>query len=153
MIKYSVIVSRVMPALTAAIVLAGCGGKSLGILPTMQHTPAPVPQGQATLATMILKGSPGFVNSVGHTVYVFDADLASPGQSVCNGACAANWPPVGVPSAMLTTGFSSITRADGSKQLAFDGRPLYTFAFDVNVGDTNGDGVNAFGGLWHIARP
>ena len=152
MIKYSAIVSRVMPALTAAIVLAGCGGgTSMGILPVMQHTP--VPTGQATLATMTLKGSPGFVNSVGHTVYVFDADLASPGQSVCNGACAANWPPVGVPSAMLTSGFTSITRADSSKQLAFNGRPLYTFAFDVNVGDTNGDGVNAFGGLWHIARP
>jgi predicted lipoprotein with Yx(FWY)xxD motif len=38
-------------------------------------------------------------------------------------------------------------------QLAYKTRALYTFSGDVRPGDTNGDGVNAFGGLWHVARP
>ena len=71
-----------------------------------------------------------------------------------DGDCAANWPPVAPPTGKaLVAPFSTITRDDGSKQLAFAGRPLYTFIVDQGPGQTSGDGINAFGGLWHIARP
>jgi predicted lipoprotein with Yx(FWY)xxD motif len=134
--------------LVAAAVLAGCGGGSSS---TVTHMPV-VNTGQV-LSTAMLKGANGFVNPAGLTVYVFDADLASPGHSVCNGQCAGNWPPVAPPSANLPSPWTAIARSDGSMQLAYAGRPLYTFVFDAHTGDTNGDGVNAFGGLWHIARP
>jgi len=39
-----------------------------------------------------------------------------------------------------------INRPDGSKQLAYDGWPLYYFSNDVNPGDTNGQGV---GNVWY----
>jgi predicted lipoprotein with Yx(FWY)xxD motif len=96
---------------------------------------------------------PGFVNAAQMTVYVFDADLAAPGTSTCNGGCAAIWPPIAPPSTALSSGFSTIMRSDGTKQLAFQGRPLYLYSGDSAPGQTNGDGINAFGGLWHIARP
>ncbi|MDQ6767842.1 MAG: ATP-binding protein [Candidatus Eremiobacteraeota bacterium] len=135
--------------LVAAAMLAGCGGGS----GTSSVTHMPAIQPGQVLSTATLRGAPGFVNAAGLTVYVFDADLASPGHSVCNGACAANWPPLAAPASSLPAPWSTITRSDGSLQLAYSGRPLYMFAFDTRAGDTNGDGVNAFGGLWHIARP
>jgi predicted lipoprotein with Yx(FWY)xxD motif len=145
--------------LVAVAVLAGCGGggSSAGLYrtPRIQNNPAPTstPAPGMVLATAQLNGAPGFINSASHTVYVFDADLASPGQSVCNGACAQNWPPVAAPSGNLPANWSAIRRADGSSQLAYKGRPLYTFIADAQPGQANGDGINAFGVIWHIARP
>jgi predicted lipoprotein with Yx(FWY)xxD motif len=136
-------------SLVAAMLISGCGGGSSAMAPVRP----PMPNNSGPLSTATLNGAPGYVNSGGFTVYVFDADLAAPGQSTCNGACAQNWPHVATPSGSLPAPWGSIVRQDGSSQLTYNGRPLYTFAFDTAPGQTNGDGVNAFGGLWHIARP
>ena len=47
--------------------------------------------------------------------------------------------------------FATIKRSDGSTQLTFHGHPLYTFVGDKSPGQAKGNGVNAFGGLWHEA--
>jgi predicted lipoprotein with Yx(FWY)xxD motif len=87
-------------------------------------------------------------------VYVFDADLTTPNFSTCTGACSSFWPPVPAPAGVaLSSPWSSFVRADGTTQLSYNGRALYTLTTDANPGDTNGDGLNAFGALWHIARP
>ncbi len=142
----------------AAALLAGCGagsyGASSGVYqgPGSGNTPPPNPQG-VPLNTATLKGAAGFVNGSGFTVYVFDADLQAPGSSTCNGDCAANWPPLIAPAGTLPSPYSTIARQDGHTQLAYKGRPLYTFVGDSAPGMTNGDGLNVFGGVWHIARP
>ena len=41
-------------------------------------------------------------------------------------------------------------RSDGKPQVTYNGHPLYLFAADQKAGDTNGQGVNAFGGLWYV---
>lgn len=38
---------------------------------------------------------------------------------------------------------------NGSAQLTFNGHPLYTLTGDTAPGKASGNGVNAFGGLWH----
>ena len=153
-----VVARNLILPLVAAGLLAGCGGGGLGSLYSAPIQPNPSPTStpglNQVLATATLNGGPGFIDSSGRTVYVFDADLASPGRSVCNGACAQNWPPLAPPAGVtLTSPFSSIARDDGSAQLAYAGRPLYRFIADARPGDANGDGIDAFGGLWHIARP
>ena len=45
--------------------------------------------------------------------------------------------------------FGTIKRSDGSTQATFDGHPLYTFVGDTAPGQAKGNGLNAFGGLWH----
>jgi hypothetical protein len=35
-------------------------------------------------------------------------------------------------------------------QVTLNGLPLYTFAPDKNPGDATGDGLNDFGGIWHV---
>ena len=53
--------------------------------------------------------------------------------------------PEGVPGEL-----GSIERADGVKQAAYNGIPLYTFAGDSAAGDINGEGV---GGVWFVVAP
>jgi predicted lipoprotein with Yx(FWY)xxD motif len=38
------------------------------------------------------------------TLYVFDKDVAGSGRSMCNGGCAANWPPLMVAAGATATG-------------------------------------------------
>ena len=46
--------------------------------------------------------------------------------------------------------YSVITRDDGAKQWAYQGRPLYYWVKDAKPGDRTGDGVN---NTWRVARP
>ena len=47
--------------------------------------------------------------------------------------------------------WSLITRADGSKQWAYKGRPLYTWAKDEEPGQAKGNSFE--GNSWHVAKP
>ena len=90
------------------------------------------------------------VDANGMTLYVFAKD--SMGKSACNGACAANWPPVAASADdKAADGYAIITRADGSKQWSYKGKPLYTWAKDMKPGDITGDGF--LNGAWHVAQP
>jgi predicted lipoprotein with Yx(FWY)xxD motif len=97
------------------------------------------------------------VDSQGRTVYLFTADSGT--ASMCTGACATAWPPVtatGTPRVGKGAKASLIgttTRADGSEQVTYKGHPLYRFAKDRKAGDTNGEGISAFGGSWFGLSP
>lgn len=99
------------------------------------------------------KFGPILTTAEGRTLYVFTQD--SPGKSACNGPCAATWPPLKATSSRLTKpenvkgDLTIITRDDGSKQVALNGEPLYTYAPDKAPGDTTGDAV---GGVWFVAK-
>lgn len=89
-------------------------------------------------------------NDSGMTLYVFDKD--ADGKSACNGPCAGNWPPLmAAAGAMPMASYTIITRADGTKQWAYKGRPLYAWKNDKKPGDITGDGF--LNGAWHIAQP
>jgi predicted lipoprotein with Yx(FWY)xxD motif len=47
--------------------------------------------------------------------------------------------------------YTTIIRADGTKQWAYKGRPLYTWKNDKKPGDITGDGF--LNGAWHAAQP
>jgi predicted lipoprotein with Yx(FWY)xxD motif len=96
-----------------------------------------------------------FVDSSGRTLYRFTRD--TPNTSVCNDACAQTWPPLGPPPgdrlvapAGVTGTLSLITRADNSRQVAYNGTPLYYYRNDTAPGQTNGQGV---GGVWFVVNP
>ena len=112
------------------------------------------PAATASGATAALKtGKAGGVtvltNGKGLTVYTFAAD--SPGKSNCYGSCAAYWPPVtGSPSAApgIPGTFGTTTRTDGTKQVTWNGHPLYTYVGDRGPGQASGNNLNINGGLW-----
>jgi len=83
------------------------------------------------------------------THYAFAKDGNN--KSNRNGGCAAFWPPLKVQPGQVAMGvWSIVKRADGSRQWAYDGMPLYIFSKDKKPGQAMGDG---FKGVWHIARP
>ena len=88
------------------------------------------------------------VDSANMTLYTFDKDTANSGKSVCNGPCAALWPPVAA-TGHESGDYSAITRDDGSKQLAYKGKPVYLFAKDQKPGDMLGDNVKD---VWHVIK-
>jgi hypothetical protein len=80
-------------------------------------------------------------------------------MSTCSGACATAWPPL-IAKAAPTAGtgatasdLATISRSDGTKQVTYDGHPLYYFGGDSGAGQTNGEGVNAFGAPWYLLAP
>jgi len=90
----------------------------------------------------------GILAASGRTLYTFDKDASN--KSNCNDGCAANWPPFLVKEDDRTPAtFNVITRNDGAKQWALNGKPLYFFAADVQAGEAKGDGK---GGVWHVIR-
>jgi predicted lipoprotein with Yx(FWY)xxD motif len=97
------------------------------------------------------------VNSGGHTLYVFSKDKND--KSACAGMCAQFWPPLlgaGKPRALA--GFrasllGTTRRANGRLQVTYNRHPLYTFLKDKKKGQTNGEGLSAFGGSWHAISP
>ena len=44
-------------------------------------------------------------------------------------------------------------RADGTRQVTYDGHPLYYFAGDKAPGDVTGQGIHNFGGGWYVVAP
>lgn len=91
----------------------------------------------------------------GRTLYLFLNDR-TPNTSACTSAgCVSTWPVFSVdnvtaPSSLKAADFAPITRADGKKQLAHKGRPLYYYATDAARGDTLGGGV---GRVWYTMNP
>lgn len=105
--------------------------------------------GSAMAAETTLKKVDGIlVDAKGRTVYTFDKDEADSGKSSCYGPCATLWPPVTTDSSPAAP-YSAINRDDGSKQLAYKGKPLYLYAADSKPGDRNGDGLNK---VWHVVK-
>ncbi len=88
----------------------------------------------------------------GKTLYFFATDVA--GDANCAGTCKDNWPIFYKETPTLSTSlkaadFTTITRADGSKQTAFRGWPLYYFKNDTKAGEVKGENV---GNVWVVAK-
>jgi len=88
-------------------------------------------------------------NSKGRTLYISINDK-TPDKSSCTGDCATAWPPLHV-TGKVTYGpgvkasmFKVITRADHTKQLAVNGKPLYTWFQDTKPKEATGEAVNGF---------
>lgn len=92
------------------------------------------------------------------TLYVFKPDEKSTAAheklSTCNAACAAVWPPAlaaGTPAVAGKANASLIgltTRSDGTKQVTYNGLPLYYYAADTKAGQATGNHLKDGFGLW-----
>ena len=116
-------------------------------------TAAPATIAVATNATL----GPILVDGSGRTIYLFVSDTGT--TSACYTSCATAWPPVlthgppqagsGVTASLLGT----TSRTDGTTEVTYGGHPLYYFIGDKKPGDTTGQSLNNFGGLWFAVKP
>ena len=152
-----------LPAVLA--VIAGVSVVSLALLGTAlagaNSAPAapaassgqPSSSSAQVLKTTTIKGVAVVTNAKGFTLYWFAPD--TPTKSVCNGSCAAYWPPVlGAQKAGpgVTGTLGTIKRADGSTQATYDGHPLYTYIGDSGPGQANGNNIDLNGGFWYEVK-
>ena len=131
--------------------LAACGGGSS--TSASSTTPPKAADGKpATIGVANTGLGQILVDSQGRTLYLFKKDSGT--KSACTGACASAWPPLrvtGKPTVGPGTNASLVAttkRSDGQPQVTDNGHPLYLYVGDKQPGDTNGQGVNAFGGGW-----
>src|SRR4051794_35234994 len=146
----------------AGLTLAACG--SSGGSSTASGSPTasvqPPKTGAGTPATVgVTSTSLGniLVDAQGRTLYLFQKDTGT--TSTCTGACATFWPPLrssgrqtvgnGTSASLLAT----TTRSDGGSQITYNGHPLYLYSGDQKPGDTNGEGLTAFGRGWFALTP
>lgn len=153
------------PAMGASLLLAACGGsshKSSSSSTAASASPAasqPASSSSAALAIGTARASVGtyLTGASGRALYIWVADGKD--KSSCSGACAKAWPPLTAGSMPTVTGGASaadlslISRPDGSKQVAYKGRPLYYYAGDTGPGMTNGQGSDQFGAKWWLISP
>lgn len=136
-----------------SLTLAACGSTSAS--PTTSTARSAASSPGATVDTSA-SGKYGTIltTASGMTLYLLTGD--SPTTSICTGACPPAWPPLtskGAPSAgrgVEAKLLGTITRSDGSRQVSYNGHPLYTFSGDTAPGQVNGEGINNFGGTWYV---
>ncbi|MCU1451300.1 MAG: hypothetical protein JWP02_3470 [Acidimicrobiales bacterium] len=147
---------------TPFLTLAGAAVGALGLLAAAgcssssaspSTAPRPTVNGQPVTVGLAKTGLGSIlVDSQGHTLYLFQKDSGT--TSECTGACAAAWPPLratGTPtvgSGANAALIGTTPRSDGGPQVTYNGHPLYLFIKDQKPGDTNGEGVTAFGASW-----
>jgi predicted lipoprotein with Yx(FWY)xxD motif len=162
-------VASVVALLGVALLVAACGSSSSSSTATTTATAASAPAASSTTASSTpaatgvsvgtAKGSAGtyLTGAGGKAVYLWVADPM--GKSTCAGACAQAWPPLttmGAPVAgpgVNKSDLGTITRSDGTKQVTYNGHPLYYFAGDTSAGSTTGQGSDGFGAKWWLVTP
>jgi predicted lipoprotein with Yx(FWY)xxD motif len=143
--------AAVIPLVAVAVAACGGGGAATAAPPkTSTGASATVGVANRGLGSIL-------VDSTGRTVYLFKADVGA--KSACAGGCATAWPPLlatGKPTAgtgLTASKIGTITRSAGNQQVTYNGHPLYLFVKDTKAGQTNGQGVTAFGAAWFALSP
>lgn len=137
--------ASLLAALALAAALAGCGGSSGA---------AARPAGDTVRSATIPGLGRVLVDGDGYTLYAYMPDRRGPSR--CFGMCAHQWPPLvlspgqrqprggpGVDAAKLAT----VRRPGGSRQVTYDGWPLYTFVNDSAPGQATGQAFDM--GAWY----
>jgi predicted lipoprotein with Yx(FWY)xxD motif len=98
------------------------------------------------------------VNSKGRAVYTLSGDTAKHPKCTKANGCFQFWPPVTVSSAKGMSKAAGVTgklgtfKRNGIIQVTLGGHPLYTFSNDHKKSNATGEGVNGFGGIWHVVK-
>lgn len=100
---------------------------------------------------------PFLVDSAGTSLYFLEGDRDGSG---CTDECLDTWPPLLVEDAMpsdspgLQAGMVGVvTRPDGTRQVSYNGHPLYRYGADTGAGSTAGHGVEDQWGHWYLLSP
>jgi predicted lipoprotein with Yx(FWY)xxD motif len=156
-------------AVGVAMLVAACssGSSSSAAAPAAPASSAAAPassaggasaSGGGTVITTASSSAGTFLtNGSGRAVYLWVKDTGD--ASTCTGACAGAWPPVTATGTVTAAGsakasdLGTITRSDGTKQVTYDGHPLYYFSGDSGPGTATGQGSDGFGAKWWLVAP
>lgn len=97
-------------------------------------------------------------NHRGLSLYLFTSKSGNPVP--CKGGCLSIWPPLLVSGSVhrvqagpgVAGHLGLVTRSGTTKQVTYNGYPLYTYAGDSRPGQATGQGIVSFGGTWYLLR-
>ncbi|MDE1870822.1 MAG: hypothetical protein KGI06_01115 [Candidatus Micrarchaeota archaeon] len=151
-----IVVIVLLAAVGAYYVATGYGKSNNTYTSTVQSSGNSGQNGSQYSVRIMSSASAGnyLANGSGFTLYYYKRDTQGSGTSACTGGCTSAWHPFYTSPLTLQPGlgasnFSTITRSDGTKQLAYDGWPLYHFTGDTAPGELNGEG---YSGVWYAVQ-
>jgi predicted lipoprotein with Yx(FWY)xxD motif len=132
---------------------------TLGTTTLMGATFLPLASGAAASPTTIKVSQnktwgPTLTLKDGDTIYRLTKDPKN--MSECTGKCATVWLPVllaagqATPVGVGVSHLGSFTRANGTKQVTYEGIPLYRFIGDKKAGEVTGNIKDTWGQWWSI---
>lgn len=148
----------------ASVLAAACGSPgantgSSGAAAT-SGSPGNAATAKSLVATRQLTGiGTVLVSSSGMTIYTPKTPAETNGNIKCTGSCLSFWLPVTTSSAHPSSSglpgkLGTIHLPDGTTQLTYNGRPLYTFRLDTAAGQAHGnnytDSFNATTFTWQV---
>jgi predicted lipoprotein with Yx(FWY)xxD motif len=156
--KRLLISGAAVAAVLTVLALAACGGTaSSGNSSGAMGSPS---SGTTVSAEEIGDAGTVLVDSSGQALYASDEETAG-GKVLCtDDACLSFWTPLtvngGKPTGSSLPGkLGVVERPDGTRQVTYDDKLLYSFNED-KPGEVTGDGfVDAFGGqqfTWHVVH-
>jgi predicted lipoprotein with Yx(FWY)xxD motif len=148
-----------VPAAGFAILAAACGGAgtAYGGSGSGGNPYGTAPPSTGAVSLKIATSSLGsfLTDGQGRTLYLFTRDSGT--TSSCSGGCTSVSPPLMSATAVhVGTGASAAllgTTSGGQTQVTYNGHPLYNYVGDANPGQTDGEQLNQFGGLWYAVSP
>ncbi len=118
------------------------------------------PTGQLALTVATKPGEGVYLTDAnGRAVYFLETPDGT-AVAKCEGECATAFDPV-TGKAIVATGdttvkvalIGDVMRPDGTKQVTYNGKPLYYYRKDQGANDTNGQGVKAGDAQAHLVTP
>jgi predicted lipoprotein with Yx(FWY)xxD motif len=151
-------------AMGAALLVSACAsasssstGAAASGTPAGASSSSASASGGTVIETASSSAGTFLISGSGRAVYLWVKDTGD--TSTCTGACAGAWPPVTTTGSVTASGgakasdLGTITRSDGTKQVTYDGHPLYYFAGDSGPGMATGQGSDSFGAKWWLVAP
>ena len=147
--------------LGVAALLAGCGGGSGGSTPSTPTTSSAGSGAKPSTSFSTAKVSgvgTVVVDGRGRTVYILTADGKTNAPCADDSGCTKLWPdlplPDGVASAKGEMGvdaslLSTKKSSDGETYPTYHGWLMYEYSGDTGPGQSNGQGIQSFGGTWY----
>lgn len=113
-------------------------GEGIGLLWDISFIDAPTPPGISARKTLM-----GSVAADQHQKTLYTPQVEVDAVSLCvENKCLEQWSPVVAPHVARSIGdWEVVTREDGLKQWAYQGRPLFRYSDDVLFGEAAGHGV------------
>jgi predicted lipoprotein with Yx(FWY)xxD motif len=89
----------------------------------------------------------------GRTLYSLSVEAHGKFTCTATSGCTSIWHPLTVAAGVVPKGpvkLGTVKRPEGTVQVTYRGRPLYTFGGDTKPGQTKGEGIHDVG-TWHAA--
>ncbi len=142
----------------AGVALAGLVGLGLLAAPSSAAVPRAA---SVQLASVTASGFGAVLSDGAHggTLYVLSDERAT--SLRCTGACLHTWHPLLVATATKSVPKTSavkgkvgfVTRSATTKQVTFNGFPLYTYVGDTTATAIKGAALTGEGGRWYLVHP